>query len=141
MLFGSGAVHGYHVDWLADQLGLHHKWDIEKTQSLGVYSDELIAVVVFHDWQPEYQTICMSAAAIDPGWMSRRVIRMAHSYMFDDVGCRLAILQVSESNLRMLRIADRLGYTGTFVPELRGRDEGEYICTLRAVDWRRGKYC
>lgn len=127
-----------HVKWLDDRIG--GRIDYRKCPSLGVYRDELIAVVIFHDWNPEAGVICMSAAGDDPRWMSRAVIKAAHSYPFDQLNCQQVIWQVSERNEPMLSIAKRLGYELHFIPRMRGRDEGEYLCLLTDSTWRASKF-
>lgn len=101
--------------------------------------DETIGGVIFHEWNPEAGTMCMSAAG-EPGWLNRAVLHAMHSYIFDAVGCQLAVLQVSEHNARMRRIGLAYGYTETRIPRLRGRNEAECILTLADDDWRASRF-
>lgn len=81
----------------------------------------------------------MSAAATDRAWMTRKVIKAAHSYPFDELKCQATVLQVSERNKVMLSIAKRMGYTMHCIPRMRGRDEAEYLCLLADDTWRARK--
>lgn len=101
--------------------------------------DETIGGVIFHEWNPEAGTMCMSAAG-EPGWLNRAVLHAMHSYIFDAVGCQLAVLQVSEHNARMRRIGLAYGYTETRIPRLRGRNEAECILTLPDDVWRASRF-
>ena len=83
--------------------------------------------------------MCMSAAG-EPGWLNRSVLYAMHSYIFDQAGCQLAVMQVSERNERMRRIGLAYGYTETRISRLRGRDEAEMIMTLADEDWRASRF-
>lgn len=125
--------------WVADRIkGCGRGWDA--CVAMRVYrGEETIGGVVFHDWNPEAGTMCMSSAG-EPGWLNRSVLHAMHSYIFDVAGCQLAVLQVSERNERMLRIGLAYGYTATRIPRLRGRDEAEIILTLTDDDWRASRF-
>ena len=108
--------------------------------TLGVFSETLVAGVVFHNHNPESGVMEMSAAAIDPKWMSRRVIYTAHDFIFNQMACQMAVLRVSEENERMRRIGRALGYREYRIPRLRGRKEAEILMTLADDDWRNSKW-
>lgn len=100
----------------------------------------IIGGVVFHNYSPESGVIEMSAAAESTRWLSRRVLRGMHSYIFGDARCQMAVMRVSEVNLRMVRIAEAFGYATHKIPRLRGRNEAEIICTLTDDQWKASKY-
>lgn len=106
--------------------------------AMRVFDEKTRGVVVFHDWNPEAGTMCMSAAG--ENWLNKSVLYAMHSYIFDVAGCQLAVLQVSENNQRMLRIANAYGYRGHKIPRLRGRGEAEIILTLADDDWRASRF-
>ena len=116
---------------------MHRGWDA--CVSMRVFTDRTIGGVIYHDWNPEAGTMCMSAAG-EPGWLSRSVLHAMHAYVFDVAGCQLAVLQVSERNHRMRRIGLAYGYTETRIPRLRGRDEAEMIMTLPDDEWRASRF-
>lgn len=93
--------------------------------------------VVFHDYNPEAGALCLSAAG-KTGWISRKLIRMVHEYIFEH--CQVAVWQVSERNDAMNKVAKRIGYTPHVIPRLRGRDEAEIIWTLTDDDWNRSRF-
>ena len=106
---------------------------------LRVFKDETIGAVVFHNWNPDAGTICMSAAG-KPGWLTRPVLRAMHGYCFDQVGCQSVVMQVAETNYRMRRIARAYGYREYIIPRLRGRDEAEAVMVLAEEDWRASRF-
>lgn len=83
--------------------------------------------------------MCMSAAGGD-GWLTRPVLRAMHGYIFTTAACRLAVMQVSERNFKMRRIAQAYGYRETVVPRLRGPQEAECILTLADEEWRASRF-
>jgi len=106
---------------------------------MAVYRDEQIGGAVFHDWNPEAGTMCISSAGNDR-WLSRSVLFAMHDYVFNTAGCQLAVLQTSERNKVMQRIAPAYGYRDTRIPRLRGRNEDEILWTLTDDDWRKSKF-
>lgn len=132
-------LHVAHERWLAGRLKTSLGWDVSRSVSLGVYDrDGIRAVVLYHDWNPESQIMCMSAAAVGP-WLNKEVLWRMHAYPFQ-CGCQAAVLQVSENNERMLRIAKAYGYELTRIPRLRGRDEAEVICVLTEEQWKANRF-
>ena len=128
-----------HVAWLSEKIGQGRGWNYRECPTLGIYRGGLVAVVLYHDWNPDSGVICMSAAATDKTWMTRKVIKSVHEYPFNELGCQATIMQVSERNNVMLSIAKRLGYTMHHIPRMRGRDEAEYLCLLADDTWRASK--
>lgn len=124
-----------YIDYVASKIA-PRGWNVHATVGLGRWSGQkLIGAVIFHDPAPEYGVMCMSGAG-EKGWYSLGLLYKAHSYIFNDAGCRLAVMQVSEHNKLMRRTAEHFGYQGTLVPRLRGRDEGEVVYTLSDEEWR-----
>jgi RimJ/RimL family protein N-acetyltransferase len=97
---------------------------------------DLIGGTVFHNWNPEAGVIEMSSAGISPRWLSRQMLKAIFGYVFDQLGCQLVVMRVSERNDRMIGIARRFGFDGHLIPRLRGRDEAEWVFTLADEQWR-----
>lgn len=124
------------LEFVRSELNLSRGWDPYRTTAMGVFQAQDIAgAVVFHDWNPEAGTMCMSAAG-RKGWLTLEAIYRMHSYVFDGAGCQLAVLQVAEDNDLMRRTAEHFGYVGHVIPRLRGRDKAEVIYTLTEEVWR-----
>lgn len=122
--------------FVAAQPGFERNLEFGECQALGVViGGELVAGVVFQNWNPTAGTIEISAAATDPRWLSRKSLLTIFGYVFDTAGCQLCVLQVSEHNERMRSIARRLGFTEYLIPRMRGRDEALVVYTLTAEVW------
>lgn len=94
---------------------------------------ELIAVVVYHNYEPEAGVIEMSGAAKTEGlryWMSYDVLREMYRYPFEECGVQLVVHRVASDNKRLLRLLGRLGFDFYEIPRLRGRGKNEMVCTL-----------
>lgn len=122
------------AEWCATKLG--HSLS-GPYSSMGVVDNDLIAVVVYHDWDKQHGTMQMSAASTSARWLTRPVLREMFDYPFGQLGNQLVALRVSERNERMIGILPRFGFKGYPIPRLRGRDEGEIIFTLTDDDWLR----
>lgn len=101
---------------------------------------QLIAGVLYNNYQPDTGVIELHASAIDKRWLTRPILRAVFALPFDQLGCQLCVLRVSEKNETMLRIARSVGFKEVLIPRLRGRNEGEYIMTLADDEWRRGRF-
>ena len=124
--------------WVSQRIkGCARGWD--NCAGMAIYNDGLAGAVVFHDYSPEAGTMCMSAAADRP-WLNRSILYAMHSYIFNTAACQLAVMQVSENNKTMNRIARAYGYRDTVIPRLRGRAEAEIIWTLSDDDWRNSTF-
>jgi len=130
--------HKYQLEWLRGALKHIRGWSEDNTVSMGWYkSKALKAVVVYHDYAPEYQSICLSAASESKHWLTRETLYHMHHYPFEIAHCRIAVLQVSEHNKNMLNIAKKFGYELTRIHHLRGDAEDEIICVLDHETWAR----
>jgi RimJ/RimL family protein N-acetyltransferase len=111
-------------------------------KAIGVVDEtgELVAGMVFHDWQPRPGLMQISSASTTPRWLTAEVRHKMFSYPFDEVGCQMVVLQVSAANERMVRIAKAFGFTPHFIARMRGRNEDGYVFTLTDDAWRNSKF-
>lgn len=100
----------------------------------------LIGGVVYHNWHPDAGVIELSAGSISRRWLSRPILKAMFGFVFDGLGCQLAVLRVSERNTAMIRIARAYGFSEHVIPRMRGRDEAEHIFTLADDDWRQSRF-
>lgn len=98
------------------------------------------AGIVFHTWGPDSGVIELSAAAVNPKWPTRPVLRFMFGYVFDDCGCQMAITRTHESNTRVRRFMARLGADEYLIPRLRGRNASEAIQTLTKEQWTASRF-
>lgn len=109
--------------------------------SMGVFEDgNLVAGTLYHNHYPEYGLVELSSASISKRWLTKHVINAMFFLPFNRLGCQLCVLRVSEKNENMIGIARKFGFEETFIPRLRGRDEGEFIFTLTEEAWKESKY-
>lgn len=119
----------------------HANIEIDKYCSMGVFEDgNLIAGTLYHNYHPEHGVIELSSASISKRWLTRRVIYAMFFLPFNRLGCQLVVLRVSERNKTMVGIARKFGFSETYIPRLRGRDEGEFIYSLTDDDWSKSPY-
>ena len=130
----------YVRDWVANQIG-QVGYAGNLMNAFGVAEDGLlIGGTVFHNYYPKEGVIEMSSAATSPRWLSAKMIRTIFSYAFDLLECQMVVMRVSSINTRMLNIASKFGFDIYPVPRLRGREEGEMICTLTDDQWRSSRF-
>lgn len=128
------------VRWVAQQLG-QDGFVGNLMNAFGTYEgDTLLGGVVFHNYYPDAGVMEMSAAATDPRWLTRKMIRAMFGYIFDVIGCQMAVLRVSANNSVMLNIGKRFGFQSILIPRLRGRNEDEVILTYTDDQWRESRF-
>lgn len=115
--------------------GCERGWENFTTLGL-IDRDELVAGVVFHNYAPEAGVIELSSASTSRRWLTRPMLRAMFGYPFDQIGCQMVVLRVSERNQIMIEIAERFGFTAYRIPRLRGRNEAEILFTLTDDEWR-----
>lgn len=110
-------------------------------RGIGIEADgQLIAGVVFHDWNPGAGTIELSIAATSARWLTKTVMTALSRYVVDGAGAQLAVMRTSERNRPACRIAEAIGFTPHRVPRLRGPNEAEIIFTMAAEELRHGRF-
>lgn len=109
--------------------------------TMGVIRDsELIAVMVYHNWQRENGVIEFSGASTSKRWMSREVLHQMFAYPFGIEGIQMLVTRNSPTNKGLQRMLKSYGFTAYRIPRLRGRDEDEVIHTLTIEDWRANRH-
>jgi len=101
---------------------------------------QLVAGVVYHNWNPPGAVIELSSAALDRAWTNKSVIQTIYGYPFDQIGCQMVVSRTSEHNAPVRRIWKALGGTEIVLPRMRGRDEDEIVTCLTVEAWRSGKF-
>lgn len=72
--------------------------------------DRLMAVFVFHDYQERFGTVQVSAAAADPHWASRAVVRGVLAVPFLQYRCHLVWSAIPHTSTRVLGLVKALGF-------------------------------
>jgi RimJ/RimL family protein N-acetyltransferase len=105
--------------------------------TMGVQHDgELVGVVVFHNFNRKAGVVEISGVSESPRWLSRSLLLAMFGYVFDKLGCQMAVMRVAEDDSRLMRILTAYGFDHIHLPRMRGRNEGENLYTLTEEDWR-----
>ena len=100
----------------------------------------MVAGLVFHNWEPVAGVIEVSAAADDPAWATRDVLRTAFGYAFGTAGCQLVVARTHENNGRVRRLWRSFGADEYVIPRLRGRTASEAIMTVTQEAWHASRF-
>ena len=127
-------------EWCAARIGLPRPFP-EPYTTMGVFDgSSLHGVILFNNYQPEAGVIEFHGAALSPRWLTRPVLREMFGYIFETVGCQMAVTRNSERNRRLHRVLKAYGFIDYPIPRLRGRDEGEIVWTLTDDAWRQNGF-
>lgn len=96
------------------------------------------AVIVMHDWRPEFGVIEISAAG-GRGWQSRRVINQAMSICFEAMGCQTVVIRCASDRADVITNIRRLGFAEAVLPNLRGAGIDEWVFTMTSMQWKLGR--
>lgn len=128
------------AQWLASRIDGVDTFQPPYT-TLGLFeNNQPFAVVLFNNWHPKEGVVEMHGASDSKRWLTRRSIKEMFGYVFNQLGCQMALMRVSERNKVLHRILHAYGFESHFISRLRGRDEGEFIFTLTDDDWRSNRF-
>lgn len=103
------------LSWAATRIpNMHGRGFHEAARACAFVRDDgaIAGVVAFHDWQPEYRTIQVSAASDDARWLLARQCWLdAWDYAFRACGCDKVWTLTPHDNIRALRFVRALGFT------------------------------
>ena len=115
--------------------------DFGACRTLAVVSgDRLAAGLVFFNWNPACGVIECAAAADNPRWMTRTVLREALGYVFGPAACQALVARTDEGNGVVRKLWKGLGATEHIIPRLRGRAASEAILLLTDDAWYASKF-
>ena len=77
--------------------------------------DQLLAVVVYHNYVEAYGVCEVSIAASSPKWAQRGVIRALLHYPFEQLKCRKLYGTILSTNKRACKLIKGLGFKGPAV--------------------------
>lgn len=124
--------------WIAEEIGLPRPLGECRTAAVLDADGRLAAGVAFHNWNPEAGVIEVSAAAVDPRWASRSVLRVLFGYVF--AVAQAAVARTPEENYRTRRLWKAFGAEEYIIPRLRGREASEAILLLTDDAWADSKF-
>ena len=101
-------------------------------------SDRLLAVFVFHDYQPRFGTVQLSGAAADPHWASRGIIRGILAVPFLQYRCHLVWSAIPHTSERVIRLTKALGFKQEAILKDRfGKGNHAVIVRMESRDYDR----
>jgi RimJ/RimL family protein N-acetyltransferase len=134
LVYGANEAVAYFVARLIDDCA---RSDFGECTAIGVVDNwRLVGGFVFHNYNPGAGVVEVSFAGMHGRWLTRRVLRAAFSYVFDQLQCQLAVARTPASLETALRIARAYGFEQVRVRRLFGRHEDGVISTLTAEAWR-----
>ena len=103
---------------------------------------ELIAGLVYFNYNPEAETIEMSAEAL-PGhrWLTPSTLAVMFQYPFLGCRCQMLITKTEARNRHVLRMLGAMNFTLILHPRAGGRYEDGVVAQLTVEDWMESKFC
>lgn len=99
----------YVSEWVAARIP--HVEEFSLCVAIGVViGDELIAGVVFNNYQKKFGVIELSMAAISPRWAKRETIAELLRYPFEQLGCYKVYTATPADNEKALKVNAHIGF-------------------------------
>lgn len=129
------------VMWAEQRLPLlHGQGFAASAQAIGVASEagDIMGAIVFHDWQPAYRTLQVSAVSVDPRWMrARGCFARMWRYGFIECGARKLWSATPAKNARALKFVKGLGFHEEARLKEHFGDDDAVICARFRDEWAR----
>lgn len=113
-------------------------------KAIGIVNDddELIAGLVYFNYNPEAETIDMSVEAL-PGhrWLTPTTLALMFQYPFLQCGCQMLITKTEARNAHVLRMLAAMNFSLIRIPRAAGRYEDAVVALLTYEDWVASKFC
>jgi RimJ/RimL family protein N-acetyltransferase len=123
--------------WVANMIP--HVTEFDKSAAIGVVRNgNIIAGMVYHDYQPEAKTMQLSMAASSPRWAVPAVIKGLLAYPFRQIGVFKVWTATPQDNIRALRVNEHVGFKREAVLAHHfGPKRHAVICRMLAPDFKR----
>jgi hypothetical protein len=102
--------------------------------------DQLVAGLVYNNFDEEAGLIELHGASIDPHWLTRETIMHMYRYPFVQCGCQMLVQRTPIENKRLLRQLAAYDYTFIKVPRMFGRDKDGVLCLLTYEAWAANRF-
>lgn len=122
--------------WVADLIWPGKLRDFGNCQTMAVFEDgELIAGMVYHNYDSDAGVIEISGAGTSKRWLTRETLRKMFQYPFDECGCQAVVMRVASHDAALHRMLKAYGFECYKIPRLRGRNEDENVFVLTEENW------
>ena len=129
------------LTWAAERIPYMHGRPFDEGARAGAFVNaegKICGVVIFHDFQPDYGTIQVSAVATDPKWMhAARLWAELFDYAYKTCGVEKIWTLTPHTNKRALRFIKALGFTPEAILE---RQFGPHGHAVFSAKWRDAHY-
>lgn len=125
--------------WVAERIPHVGSRGFGPCTAIGVVSgDQLIAGVVYHEYQPDFETIELSMAAENPMWARKMTICGLLAHPFIQLGVYKVWTATPIDNKAALRVNEHIGFKreGVLAHHF-GRKRHAVICRMLQPDYRR----
>ena len=108
-----------------------------RCKTIGVIDDggNLIAGLVYFNYDPNAAVIETAVASIDRRWLNRATYRRMFEYPFIECGCQMIYGRVRADNEPWLAQLAKMNFNFTYVPRMYGRGDDGVLCTLTDDQW------
>lgn len=126
------------IDFVNTRLG--ENFGEHNTVAHGVLDNDgrLVAGWVWHNYNPDCETIEFSGASITRRWMTRRILHELFSYAFSF--SQMVVTRNAADNVTLHRQLAAFGFRRYDIGRLFGRDEDGVVWTLTDDDWKASKF-
>jgi RimJ/RimL family protein N-acetyltransferase len=100
---------------------------------------EMVAGVIFHDYDAKAGVIQCSAAALTPKWCTRGVLGELMDYVFRVNDCQMLVGRTHEDNAPVRKLWKALGAVEYIIPRLRGRTASEALLCVTDDAWQQSR--
>lgn len=139
-------VYGLHPEisqWVSDHIPMMSGLPFYRPKAIGVVDDggELVAGVVFHNYQPAFSAIEISCAATSRKWLTQRNAYAIMHYPFVQLGCRrITALTPPKRGASALRFLNKFGFVREgLIRHGFGSDDAAVMGLLRE-EWEAGPF-
>lgn len=127
--------------WVANIIWPGKNRDFGNCQAMAVMEDgELIAGIVYHNWEPDAGIVEISGAGTSKRWLTRQTLRAMFAIPFEQWGCQCVLMRVDPDDHALTRMLKAYGFELYVIPRLRGRDKNEHVFILTDEAWRENKF-
>ena len=124
--------------WVGERIKSVGRDGFGPCSAIGVVSDRLIAGLVFHDYQPDFENVQLSMAAESPMWAGHDVIAGLLDYPFNQLGCWMIYTLTPPENERALKVNEHIGLKRkTVTPHAFGRKRHAVVCQMTRPEYER----